>query len=398
MISTNFPIAHDGNMRKRGTQEGSVRQKDGKWYGSYFRYVSGFNGDLEYKRKEVALDAATKRAAKAELRDKYVSQANAKAAVPEGAATLRQFVEARFNPDHIAALRQGGQIHYKTQLNHILPSLGDIRLSDISPMLAQRLLVSKAQSGLSAQSVRHIRNALSAILGYARDLGFIDGRLATEAVRIPSAAPAERKALTVEQARLLLEAIALKYRPLIQFLLSTGARASEASGLRWQDINLTERPVICGGEVRMPYTIHFRHAWKYRRYAELKTGKSRRDVPMTSALWVELQTLYEKRDPSSDVVFTACRWKKQRAVPVDMHNFLNKILKPLGKKLGMPWLNIHCLRHTTSTWLDAAGAPMGQKQLLLGHASSKVSMGYTHAEADSQREALESATEKLSVQ
>lgn len=53
---------YDSSMRKRGTQEGSVRFKGGKWYGSYFLYVAALDGTIEYKRREVALDAGTKRA------------------------------------------------------------------------------------------------------------------------------------------------------------------------------------------------------------------------------------------------------------------------------------------------------------------------------------------------
>lgn len=383
-------------MRKRGTQDGSVRQKDGKWYGSYFRYVSGLNGDVEYKRKEVTLEATTKRGAKAELRDKYVSKANAQSAVPEGAATLEQFIDARFRPDHIESLKKSGQAHYKYQLLHILPTLGGIRLTDISPILVQQLITAKAGSGLSSQSIRHIKNALSAILRYARDLGFITGMLATEVVRIPNSAPkpVKRQALTVLQATMLLEMIAPKYRPVFQFFLSTGARSSEAAGLRWSDLNLSDTPLIAGGEIRLPYTVHFRYAWISREYSELKSDMSRRDVPMTTQLWVELQTLYERRNPDSDIVFTAVRGKK-KPVPMDMHNALNRILKPLGKKLAMPWLNIHTLRHTMATWLDAAGAPMGQRVKMLGHADQTTTMRYTHADMESQREALERAQKMM---
>lgn len=390
MSASTWPIVHDENMRKRGTQEGSVRQKDGKWYGSYFRYIAGLNGDLQYRRKEVALDATTKRAARAELRDKYVSPANAQSAMPEGTATLRQFIDSRFKPDHISSLRKGGQIHYATQLKH-LESIMGIRLADVSPMIAQRLLSAKAANGLSSQSVKHIRNALSAILRYARDLGYVDGRLATEAVRLPSKPATQRRALTKDQAQNLLDLLAPNHRPIIHFMLATGCRASELAGLRWRDVNLTDKPLIVDGEVRLPYTIHFRHAWKFGEYAELKTKCARREVPMTPALWVELQTLYERRREGCEIVFTLCRTRLDPA-PIDMHNFLKRTLKPIGDKLGMPWLNLHCLRHTTSTWLDAGGMAMGSRLAIMGHASLRNSMRYIHADVEGQREALEAAT------
>lgn len=389
LCAWSLPLVHDDSMRKRGTQEGSVRQKDGKWYGSYFRYVADLNGNLQYKRKEVALSATTKRAARAELREKYVSSANAQSSVPEGMATLRQFVEARFKPDHLTTLRQGGRIHYATQLKH-LESLMDIRLSELTPMIVQRLITAKS-TVLSSQSVRHIRNALSAILRHARDLEFIDGRLATESVKIPAKPAEQRRALTKDQAQNLLESLLPHHRAIVHFMLATGCRASEAAGLRWQDVNLTDSPIIVDGEVRLPYTVHFRHAWKFGQYAELKTKCARREVPLNSSLWVELQTLYENRRAGCDIVFTLCRTNLDPA-PVDMHNFLKRVVKPAGEKLGIPWLNLHCLRHTTSTWLDVSGLSAGQRLSIMGHATLRNSMRYIHPEHEAQREMMEKAT------
>lgn len=386
-----FSGVYDAGMRHRGSQDGSVRQKNGRWYGIFRAETPTLHGQTEWKRHEVRLDATTKRAAQKELREKWVAKANTLASMPDGSCTLEEFVDVRFRPDHIAALRQGGQIHYKTQLNHILPSLGGVRLCDLTPPRVQSLLSAKAASGLSAQSVRHIKNALSAIMGYAQDLGLYEGRRPTDAARIPSAPPKARRALTLDQARLLLASAPAKYRALLLFFLATGCRASEAAGLRWEDVNLTGEPLIVGGEIRKPYTVHFRYAWKYGDYQQLKTARGRRDVPMTADLWVQLQTLYEQRMGDSPVVFSAVRGNSAPK-PVNAHNLLTRVMHPLGKTLGMPWLNLHCLRHTTSTWLDAAGAPMGQRVMLLGHSDARTTMGYTHAEEVSQRAALEAAT------
>ena len=392
MSASTFSGVYDAPMRHKGSQEGSVRKRGDRWYGIYYRYVPDLEGNLLYKRREVALDATNERAARKELRDNYVSKANAQTASPEGNVTLLQFVEARFRPDHMGALRKGGKTHYETQLKHILPTLGDIRLADIRPMFVQQLIVSKSKV-LSAQSVRHIRNALSAIFRHARELGFIEGMLPTEATRVPSAPAAERKALSKEQVNLLMAALHPRYRPVIHFMLATGCRASEAAGLRWQDVNLSSEVVIADGEARHPHTVHFRHGWKYGEYAELKTKNARRNVPMTPALWVELQTLYERRNPDCEAVFTLSRGKDAR--PVDMHNLLRRVVKPIGERLGMPWLNLHCLRHTTSTWLDASGMAMGQRLLIMGHGSVRATMRYIHPDNDSQREALENATAAL---
>ncbi len=106
---------------------------------------------------------------------------------------------------------------------------------------------------------------------------------------------------------------------------------------------------------------------------------------------MDLQTMYERRRDDSEIVFSLCRTKTQVPAPIDMHNFLKRTIKPIGAKLGMPWLNLHCLRHTTSTWLDVSGMAMGQRLAVMGHASLRNSMRYIHPDIDAQREALEAA-------
>ena len=376
-------------MRKRGNQSGSMRMRSGRWYGRYFKYVKDDHGNLVYKEVEEKLDATAEKPARRELWVK-VQKADMESAVPEGNATLSHFIESRFKPDHIDKLTEGGRRHYGTMLNHIEPSLGKIRLKDIGALLVQRLLTSKSESGLSAQTVRHIRNALSAILRYARDLEFIQGRLATEPARIPKGESKKAIALSVEQANLLLSKIPAKYKPLVHFFLVTGARASEAAGLRWADVNLTEHATIVDGEARKPYTVHFRNGYRYGRYQGLKTKNSRRDVPLTAALWVEMQTLFEQsaHTQPGDPVFTACR-NEATPRPTDMHNFLARVYKPIVVKLGMPDVNLHSLRHTMSTWLDAAGAPMGQRIRLLGHAGAAMTMEYTQSDVEAARLVME---------
>ncbi len=384
----------DEELKRKGSQRGHLRAKNGSWSVAFFEWQRTIDGGLEYVRTEKSvgklMDTSRRKAQAAA--DELVKAANAQAAVPQGRATLQQFVDVRFEPDHIRQLRPGGKLHYICQLNHILPTLGPIELASIAAPLVQSFLTSKLQTGLSSQSVRHIKNALSAILKHARNLGFLQGQLATEFVKIPKVAHEPRRALTFDQARMLLATLPLRYRPLAHFFLATGARASEAAGLRWRDVNLQEQPRIFGAEAQKAYTVHFRHAYKFGEYCELKTTKSRRDVPLTAGLWVELTQLRERTAfaGDNDPVFSG-----NTGTPQDMPNALKRVLQPTGASLGIPWICWHALRHTTATWLDLAGTPQGQSQILMGHSDSAMTARYTHGENESQREALEKATRKL---
>ena len=74
---------------------------------------------------------------------------------------------------------------------------------------------------------------------------------------------------------------------------------------------------------------------------------------------------------------------------------MHRHLQPMCKKLGLPRMAWHSLRHCHATLLDAAGAPLGTVQALLGHSSPEVTrQNYLHAIPAEQRRAVE-GVEKL---
>jgi len=48
-------------------------------------------------------------------------------------------------------------------------------------------------------------------------------------------------------------------------------------------------------------------------------------------------------------------------------NLLHRFLKPVGQKIGAPWLNWHTLRRTHATLLQHAGGTLRDAQAQLGH-------------------------------
>ena len=55
-------------------------------------------------------------------------------------------------------------------------------------------------------------------------------------------------------------------------------------------------------------------------------------------------------------------------------NCQQKVLRPVGEKLGIKGLGFHTFRHTYRAWLDATGAPVGVQQRLMRHAQSSTTM------------------------
>ena len=85
---------------------------------------------------------------------------------------------------------------------HIRPSLGRMKLTKITPTEIRRVLESKADSGLSTATVRHIHGLIRNALADAEREELVP-RNAAKLVRPPALDRPERRALTMKEARAL---------------------------------------------------------------------------------------------------------------------------------------------------------------------------------------------------
>jgi integrase len=103
---------------------------------------------------------------------------------------------------------------------------------------ACRALVGAAAT--PATKLRAVITPLSAVLTHAARRGWCE----RPAFERPPPGPARTDWLTPADADRLIAAAAEHLRPLMVFLLGTGARAGEAIGLRWSDVDLTAGTVV----------------------------------------------------------------------------------------------------------------------------------------------------------
>lgn len=371
--------------RVKGEQRGSLHKEKTGWYGRWRQWVADDNGNLEWKSTKKRLCDPTETKARAiEILNSHVSQANGPAACPAGSATVQQFVDARFLGDHVASLKQSGKDHYEYCLKHILPSIGPFRLRDMQPHIVQTFLNAKAKTGLSKQTVIHLRNALSAIFRHAKACGFWRGDLPTELIRIPKAPePTHPIALTEAQARSLLSNLQEPYRTLVHLIASTGLRIGEALGLDWEHVNLELHPRLVGGQWLAGRTIAVRRHWTRGEMIALKTRNSVRDIPIPADVAAALERLCDP-GPNGWLVFA-----NRRGQPLDAHNICNRHLKTACKAAGVPAVGWHALRHTAITLMQQVGMDRAEAQLIAGHSKEGTTARYTHGFLERAREAMD---------
>lgn len=118
----------------------------------------------------------------------------------------------------------------------ILKALGDVRLADIDQDTVTRLrrAILRPNSGPSTVT-RNLITPLRAVLRHAHRRGWCDAPL----LDTPRSPHGRTLFMVPAEAEQLLASAGPHLRPLIIFLLGTGARLSEALYLDWRDVDLT---------------------------------------------------------------------------------------------------------------------------------------------------------------
>ncbi len=129
----------------------------------------------------------------------------------------------------------------KRLLNRLLRAIGDMPLSSITQDTIGRARRALLATEASPATVRRgIIVPLRAVLRHANRMGWCD----VPAFEIPRQPSGRTRYLLPAEADRLVEAAAPHLKPLLIFLLCTGARMSEALELEWRDVDLIGRRAI----------------------------------------------------------------------------------------------------------------------------------------------------------
>lgn len=226
-------------------------------------------------------------------------------------------------------------------------------------------------------------------------------------------APVQRIALTSEQAKHFLQYIEsspqyCNWLPLFVTLLGTGMRASECTGLVWDNIDF-ENHCIYVDHALIYRSIHGNAQWYI---STLKTRNSVRTIPMISAVAHQLTLLYEKHigkhanpgptlDGYHDFVFLNRFGQLINAHGIDraierISASYNDTESTRAKEDNrkpelLPHFTAHCLRHTFCTRLCECEKDLAVIQHLMGHSDVETTLTvYDHVSLDRLRQAMNS--------
>lgn len=271
--------------------------------------------------------------------------------------TLRQFSK-EFVTHAQAQTRPNTCARYEHLLRkHVLPALGDLRLTEINPGHVQRFADMRLKDAAPA-TVRQELAVLSGIFREALKRDLVQ-RNPVALVRKPRADNEVVRYLNRQEEARLFAFAPEHLRDVILFALNTGLRDAEIRGLTWADVSLEDRHIVV------------RHT------------KSKRDriVPMNDRVFALLDGL--PRHISSPYVFT------NRETETRYTNaFNNTGWKALLQRAGVENFRFHDLRHSFASRLAQAGVPILAIKELLGHASITMTMRYAHLAPSNRRDAV----------
>jgi integrase len=355
-----------GTVSKRG-------KKNKVWIGRWREEIPELAGSVRMVRRSVILgtiqEISSKRDAERELWE-HLKLLNVGGEGSSGPMTLRRFAEEVWKPSVFPSLKLSTRLFYDHNLKtHILSAFGEVPLRALTRDAVQKWLHGKFSGGLSWNSVRHLRTTFGTLLN-AAEMDELIRQNVVKKTRLPRRIHSEEPPLvSLDDLKSLLKELPEPSRSIAALIVLTGLRIGEMLALRWCDVDLT------AGTLRVRQTVY------EGQFDTPKTKRSRRVVPLSP---IAVQILGLRQGSGTALIFSSAT-----GTALCRRNLLNRQFRPAAVRLGLKGFNWHWLRHLTASLLDAAGAPLGTVQTLLGHTSSEVTREhYIHAVSSESRNAV----------
>ena len=365
-------------MARRG--ENIYKRKDGRWEG---RYKNGFKPDGKTRYSSVYGSSYSE--VKILLNTKRAEQKT-------------DCLKCNFTFGELSALWLESIVHnvkestysnYGMKLEkHILPYFGAIRYEKLTTKIFNDFIADKLSSGLSARYVCDICRVIKSITKFARQkLGYSDK---AELLSLPKCEKREGKMLTASQQSLLTNYLNDNISPSnLGILISavTGMRIGELCALRWSDIDLEKRIITVGKTMQRIKNTGGKTATKIV-MTPPKSKTSAREIPVPDVLYSYLKAMQCDNDC---YVLTG---KKFFAETRTMQYRFKSVLK----KMGLPQVNFHALRHMFATKCVNIGVDVKTLSEILGHCSVELTLNrYVHSSIERKRRCMKLFSDNIAV-
>jgi integrase len=274
---------------------------------------------------------------------------------------------------------------YESAVTGFLEALGDkasIPLHHVSTAMIAEWR-DQAASKATARTANNNAKVIRILFQSAWRDGLIPENPAAKLTSLRTA-ESNRRPFTVKEIKAVLQAANLEWRGMVLAGLYTGQRLRDIAGMTWANVDLERREI---------------------RLATSKTGR-RQFIPISAPLLRYLEGLPSTDDPHAPIFPSLYKHSDTKNGSSRLSQLFFEILvnagladaradkwKATGKgrdgARARAEVSFHCLRHTTTSLLKAAGVAESVARDLIGHDSAHVSQNYTHTSDESRREAID---------
>jgi integrase len=253
---------------------------------------------------------------------------------------------------------------YESDLRvHILPTLGDLPLSAMTPARVREWHGDRLASGRPAATAKAYRT-LKAMLNAAVD----DGRIPRNPCNIRGASQSrptrDIRPLTLAEVWSVHDALAPRYQAWMLVASYAGLRFGETAALRVADVDLAS------GVVTVTKQLQETRSGQGFEETAPKTAAGRRSVGLPPFV---VEAVARHIDEHTDRQPSSFLFTMEGGGPLRHANFHSRVWRQATA--GLSWSpRIHDLRHTCASLALAAHVDIKQLQAMLGHASAKTTL------------------------
>ena len=259
--------------------------------------------------------------------------------------------------------------------NHLIPSVGDIELQELTPIILQKYISEllkcgnkRTGAGLSSSAVNSIITVVQNSLHTAYNLRYINDMVGDKLKR-PKAVERQIECFSVAEQKQIEQAVRDGEKPYmlgVLICLYTGLRIGELLALEWSDIDFSN------GTLMVDKTCHYgvNLNGQFGRIVDTpKTETSIRLIPLPKQLIPLMKE--HKKIPSKLVISKNGEGISNRTYQRNFESLL--------KSLNLKHRGFHALRHTFATRALECGIDVKTLSELLGHKSPAVTLKkYAH--------------------
>lgn len=290
------------------------------------------------------------------------------------AVKFEKFAEQWFEEYAKVNLRPTSYARMKQLTKRVYPAIGHKRLDKITARDIQKFITDMLTNGrnlnngkpLSRKTAIHHLSFISDVFSYAVRMGMLCDNPCRR-VFVPKQEQEEKQIYTIEQVKILYENLKsepMKYQVYLLLSIYSGYRRSEMLGLEWKDIDFEHD------------LIHVRRTSQYTSekgiYTDTtKTRKSKRVSKMPASIMNLLRQF--KADQNEEARRLGTKWEdydrlftKWNGAPMNPQTPF-EWLKGYCERIGIPFRNIHSLRHLHASLLIFEGVDVVAVSEDMGH-------------------------------